>query len=515
MYAAGHASADPDRPCIVMASTGETITYGEFDARTNRLAHLLRAHGLRDGDHYSILLENHPRFFEACGAGERAGLRYTAINSHLTAEEVAYILDDSAAKVLITSRQLRDVALEALAGAPGVTLALVVDGDDDGPLRSYVEATAAFPSTPIPDEKLGAPMLYSSGTTGRPKGILRAIPDTTPDKSAALAGFLIQIQRYRPGMVFLSPAPLYHSAPLGATGNTIRVGGTVVVMERFDPEQLLALVERHRVTHTQMVPTMFSRLLKLPDDVKRRYDLSSLEYVVHAAAPCPVPVKEQMIEWWGPIIHEYYASTEGIGYTTCDAHEWLAHKGTVGRAALGVLRILDEDFHECPPGVPGTIYFEPPGKLDYWNAPDKVRDNSTPDGSAITVGDVGFVDEDGWLFLTDRKTFMIISGGVNIYPQETENLLVTHPKVADVAVFGVPNVDLGEEVKAVVQPMPGVEPSPELAAELIAFCAQHLSKQKCPRSIDFEEQLPRLPTGKLYKRLLRDRYWGDKQTRIV
>ncbi len=516
MYAGAHAIEHPDQPCIVMASTGEVITYGEYDARTNRLAHLLRAHGLQHGDHYSILMENNARFLEACGAGERAGLYYTPINSHLTADEVAYILANSESKVLVTSAELRDVALAAMAQAPNVTLGLIVDPTGhDGPLQDYVEATAAFPSTPIADEKLGGSMLYSSGTTGRPKGILRAIPDATPDQSAALGSFLIKAWQYRPGMIYLSPAPLYHSAPQGATGNTIRVGGTVIVMERFDPEQLLALVEHHRVTHIQMVPTMFSRLLKLPDDVKRRYNLSSLEFVVHAAAPCPVPVKEQMIEWWGPIINEYYAATEGIGYTACNSAEWLAHKGTVGTVKLGELHILDDEFHECPTGVPGTIFFKPPGKLQYWKDPDKVRDASTPDGTMATVGDVGYVDEGGWLFLTDRKTFMIISGGVNIYPQETENLLITHPKVADVAVFGVPNVDLGEEVKAVVEPMPGVEPTPALAAELIAFCQQHLSKQKCPRSIDFEEKLPRLPTGKLYKRVLRDRYWGDKQTRIV
>ena len=516
MYAGKHATERADQAAIIMGTTGETVTYGEYEARTNRLAHLLRAQGLQPGDHYAILMENNIRYLECCGAGERAGLYYTPINSHLTAEEVAYILQNSESQVLITSAALRDVALAAMAEAPNVKLGLIVDPTgDDGGLLSYEEAVAAFPATRIADEKLGAAMLYSSGTTGRPKGILRQLPDITPDEAAALANFLIIQWQYREGMVYLSPAPLYHSAPQGATGNTIRMGGTVVVMERFDPEQFLQLVERYRATHSQMVPTMFSRLLKLPDDVKSRYDLSSLEFVVHAAAPCPVPVKEAMIAWWGPIINEYYAATEGIGYTACNSTEWLAHKGTVGQVKLGELHILDEDFNECPPGVPGTIFFKPPGPLRYWRDEQKVRDNSTPDGSMVTVGDVGYVDEDGWLFLTDRKTFMIISGGVNIYPQETENLLITHPKVADVAVFGVPNVDLGEEVKAVVQVMPGIEPGPALAAELIAYCQEHLSKQKCPRSIDFEDELPRLPTGKLYKRLLRDRYWGDKNTRIV
>jgi long-chain acyl-CoA synthetase len=499
-----------------MAGSGEVVTYAEFDARTNRLAHLLRSHGLQAGDHYAVLMENNVRYLEVCGAGERAGLYYTPINSHLTAEEVAYILQNSESQVLVTSAALKDVALAAMELAPGVTLGLIVDPTgDDGPLVPYEEATAAFPSTPIDDERLGVAMLYSSGTTGRPKGIVRNLPEQGPGEPSPLTAFLMNQWRYRDGMVYLSPAPLYHSAPQGATGLTIRQGGTVIVMERFDPEQFLAMVERYRVTHSQMVPTMFSRLLKLPDEVRTRYDHSSLETIVHAAAPCPVPVKEAMIAWWGPIIVEYYAATEAIGYTSCNSEEWLAHKGTVGQVKMGELHILDEEFHECPPGVPGTIFFKPPAPLRYWKDPEKAKENSTPDGVMSTVGDVGYVDEDGWLFLTDRKTFMIISGGVNIYPQETENLLITHPKVADVAVFGVPNPDLGEEVKAVVQLMDGVEPTDAVAAELIAFCQQHLSKQKCPRTIDFDPELPRLPTGKLYKRLLRDRYWGNKDTRIV
>jgi long-chain acyl-CoA synthetase len=516
MYAADHAREAADQACVIMGSSGETITYGEFDARTNRLAHLLRNHGLGHRDHYSILMENNLRYLEACGGGERSGLYYTPVNSHLTADEVAYILQNSESQVLITSAALRDVAAGALEQSPGVTLALCVGGTGgDDRFTDYDEAIAAFPSTPIDDEWLGGAMLYSSGTTGRPKGILRDLPDVQPADGTALGVFLLQQWSYRPGMRYLSPAPLYHSAPQGATGLTIRMGGTAVVMERFDSEEFLSLVERHHITHSQMVPTMFSRLLKLPDEVKSRYDLSSLETVIHAAAPCPVPVKEAMIEWWGPIITEYYAATEGIGYTSCTSTEWLAHKGTVGQVKLGELHILDEDLNEAPNGVPGTIYFKPPRPLQYWHDEQKARDAMTPDGSMATVGDVGYVDDDGWLYLTDRKTFMIISGGVNIYPQETENVLITHPKVADVAVFGAPNPDLGEEVKAVVEPMPGIEPSPQLAAELIAFCQEHLSKQKCPRSVDFEEHLPRLPTGKLYKRLLRDRYWGNQDSRIV
>jgi long-chain acyl-CoA synthetase len=316
-------------------------------------------------------------------------------------------------------------------------------------------------------------------------------------------------------MIYLSPAPLYHSAPQAAVNLTIKMGGTAIIMERFDPEHYLALIPKWGITHTQLVPTMFSRMLKLPEEVRTRYDLSSLEIAVHAAAPCPAAVKADIIKWWGPVIHEYYGATEGLGFTACNSEEWLAHRGTVGRVLLGDLHILDENMQPCPVGTAGTVWFKTATPFEYFNDPGKTHEARSADGSMSTVGDVGYVDDDGYLYLTDRATFMIISGGVNIYPQECENLLITHPKIADAAVFGVPNPDLGEEVKAVVQPMPGVSPDQELADELIAFCGQSLSRQKVPRSIDFEAELPRLPTGKLYKRLLRDRYWGNKTSRIV
>jgi long-chain acyl-CoA synthetase len=325
----------------------------------------------------------------------------------------------------------------------------------------------------------------------------------------------LKLWQYREGMIYLSPAPLYHSAPQAAVGLTIRMGGTVIIMERFDAEHYLQLVEKYRVTHSQLVPTMFSRLLKLPDEVRRRYDLGSLEIAIHAAAPCPVQVKEQMIDWWGPIIHEYYGATEGLGFTACNSPEWLAHRGTVGRVLLGELKVLDDDMQPLPIGTPGTLWFKTATPFEYFNDPAKTAEARSADGSMSTVGDVGYVDKDGYLHLTDRATFMIISGGVNIYPQECENLLITHPKVADAAVFGVPNADLGEEVKAVVQLMPDVPPGPKVAEELIAFCGQHLARQKVPRSIDFAPELPRLPTGKLYKRVLRDRYWANKTSRIM
>ncbi len=326
--------------------------------------------------------------------------------------------------------------------------------------------------------------------------------------------FLRKLWQYREDMVYLSPAPLYHSAPQAAVGLAIRAGATSIIMEHFDPLEYLALVEKYRVTHSQLVPTMFSRLLKLPQADRERHDLSSLEIAIHAAAPCPAQVKEQMIDWWGPIIHEYYGATEGLGFTACNSEEWLAHRGTVGRVLLGDLHILDENMEPAPRGAPGEIWFKTATPFEYFNDPQRTREARSADGTMSTVGDVGYVDDDNFLYLTDRSTFMIISGGVNIYPQECENLLITHSSVADAAVFGVPNEDLGEEVKAVVQPMPGVVPGPELEAELIAFCRQHLAGIKCPRSVDFTDELPRLPTGKLYKKPLRDRYWAGRDRRI-
>jgi long-chain acyl-CoA synthetase len=321
--------------------------------------------------------------------------------------------------------------------------------------------------------------------------------------------------RFREGQVYLSPAPLYHAAPLMGVYGTIRCGGTVVVMERFDPQRFLEHVEKHRVTYAQLVPTMFSRMLKLPDETRRAYDLSSLEIALHAAAPCPVPVKQAMIDWWGPILVEYYGATEGLGFTLCDSAEWLAHPGTIGKAVFGELHILDRAMREIPTGEIGKLWFKTAAPFEYFNDPEKTAEANSPDRTMSTVGDIGYVDEDGYVYLTDRAAFMIISGGVNIYPQECENLLITHPKVADAAVFGVPSEEMGEEVKAVVQLMPNFAPGAEMEAELTAFCRDHLAHHKCPRSIDFEAQLSRLPTGKLYKAPLRERYWKGHTTRIV
>ncbi|HEX2635346.1 MAG TPA: AMP-binding protein [Bradyrhizobium sp.] len=516
MYTGTHARLRPLQPAFIMANSGETVSYAELEARSNRLAHLLRRLGLKRLDHYAIFMENNSRYLEACGAGERSGLYFTCVNSYLTPSELAYILDNSQSRVLITSVAKLATAREALKACPNVELCIVADGETESErIVGLRDATHGLPKTPIPDECIGTAMLYSSGTTGRPKGILRPLPEQPPTQQLGIFDFLQKLWHYREGMIYLSPAPLYHSAPQAAVNLTIRVGGTAIIMEQFDPARYLELVEQWGVTHTQLVPTMFSRMLKLPEEIRSRHDLSSLEIAIHAAAPCPAAVKEDMINWWGPIIHEYYGATEGLGFTACNSEQWLAHRGTVGKVLLGDLHILDENMQPVPVGTAGTVWFKTATPFEYFNDPNKTKEARSPDGTMSTVGDVGYVDKDGYLYLTDRATFMIISGGVNIYPQECENLLITHPKIADAAVFGVPNPDLGEEVKAVVQPMPGVPAGPDLAEELLLFCSQSLSRQKVPRSIDFEDELPRLPTGKLYKRLLRDRYWGDKRSRIV
>ena len=516
MYPGRHAERRADQPAVIMAGSGETITYRELEARSNRLAHLLRAAGLKRLDHYAIFMENHPRYIECCAAGERSGLYYTCINSFLTAAEVAYIINNSLSRVLITSEAKREIALAALVDCPSVELCLIADGPGDSErVRNLTEATAEFPAAPMGDESLGGSMLYSSGTTGRPKGVLRPLPDQPPAERLPISILLSKIWRIREGQIYLSPAPLYHAAPLVGVGTTIRHGGAVIVMERFDEEHFLELVEKHRVTYAQLVPTMFSRMLKLPDAVRRRYDLSSLEVALHGAAPCPIQVKRAMIDWWGPILLEYYAATEGMGMTVCDSAEWLAHPGTVGKTMLGEMHVLDDAMQEVPIGQTGRIWFKTAYPFEYFDDPAKTAEANSPDRTMSTVGDVGYVDEEGYVYLTDRAAFMIISGGVNIYPQECENLLVTHPKVADAAVFGVPNQEMGEEVKAVVQLMPDLAPGAEMEAELIAFCREHLAHHKCPRSIDFEAKLPRLPTGKLYKAPLRERYWKGHKSRIV
>lgn len=476
-----------------------------LDERSNQIAHALRGAGLHIGDHLALLMENHLEYFEIAWAAFRAGLYITCINRYLTADEAAYIVEDSTAKAIISSGEI-EIA-EALVGRiPSCSLRLMSRGAARG-WQSYEKTIRGCPSTPIADEAMGDSMLYSSGTTGRPKGVKRPLTDR-PVKEGVPNAELINPYGFDAQSRYLSPAPLYHAAPFGFCMRASSLGGTVVMMERFDPVMSLQYIEQYRVTHSQWVPTMFIRMLKLEASERARYDLSSHECAIHAAAPCPISIKRQMIDWWGPILWEYYAGTERNGSTIINSTEWLDHPGSVGRVHSGVIHICDEAGEEVPTGTEGLIYFEQPVRpFEYHNSPAKTEEATHPVRENWTsLGDVGYLDEDGYLYLTDRKAFLIISGGVNIYPREIEDVLIVHPKVADVAVFGVPNQDFGEEVKAVVQPAEGAVPGPALADVLTSYARRHLAGFKVPRSIDFIEEMPRLATGKLYKRLLRDAY---------
>jgi acyl-CoA synthetase (AMP-forming)/AMP-acid ligase II len=517
MWPGLHAEKHPDKPAYVMAETGAVVTYKELDDRSNQLAQLLHDRGVGFQDHLALFLDNNVRYLEVVWAAQRSGIYFTPINFHFNADEVAYIVDNCDARAFVTTKALGEVAAELADKLPaGVETRLVLDGPLDG-FEPYEEAIAAHPAKPLEEELEGHAMMYSSGTTGRPKGIRYVLdrkPVGTPDPALAGFGATYGIDE---DAVYLSPAPLYHAAPLQFCIAVNRFGGTNIILEHFDPEACLAAIEEHRVTHAQFVPTMFVRMLKLPEEVRARYDVSSLKVAIHAAAPCPVEIKRRMIEWWGPIIFEYYSSTEGMGSTMITSEEWLAHPGSVGRPFFTTIHILDEDGNELPNGEPGVVWFEPGERtmrFEYHKDPEKTASTRDTRGWA-SVGDIGYVDDDGYLYLTDRRDFMIVSGGVNIYPQEAENLLVTHDAVMDAAVFGIPDPEMGEKVHAVVQPIDLANAGPELEAQLLAFCRDNLAHYKCPKAIDFEAELPRQPTGKLYKRLLRDRYWGDKTSRIV
>ena len=506
MHPTEHAASHPDKAAIIMAGSGETISYAQLEARSNQVAQLLRARGIGAGDTVALCMENHPWFFCVTWGFQRAGVHYVAISSRLTAPEVAYILEDSDAKLLFGSAKLAPVLDEVAHKRPAVPQ---LRFDTPG-AQSAEAALAAQSATPISDERAGIDMLYSSGTTGRPKGVRLPLP-ADPDirQPNALFGVATRAFGLSADSLYLSPAPLYHAAPLRWSMNVHKLGGTVVIMEQFDAERTLAVIEQYGITDGQFVPTHFVRMLKLPEDVRARYDVSTIKCAIHAAAPCPVPVKQAMIDWWGPVIFEYYAATEGNGFTFITSPEWLTHRGSVGRALTGIVRICNEDGDEVPRGTTGQVFFEksdPNQQLfEYHNDPEKTAQSRNKHGWT-TLGDIGFQDEEGYLYLTDRKSFMIISGGVNIYPQEIENLLVTHPKVTDAAVFGAPDAEMGEKVVAVVQPANMAEAGPALAEELAAYLAPQLSRVKMPRQIDFREQLPREATGKLYKRLLFDEY---------
>ena len=499
------AAETPQKIAYIMAETGETVTYLGLEAAANQGAQLLRSLGLQRGDHIAILLENHPRFFQICWAAQRSGIYYTAISWRLQQQEVEYIVNNCEARVFITSIERKEVVQPLLDKMVSVEKNYMLDGVIDG-FESWEDALADMPSTAISDQSEGAPMLYSSGTTGYPKGVKRPLPEQDYGVEVDI-NLLRVLYGANDDSIYLSPAPLYHAAPLAFTMGCLRSGTTVVVMAHFEAEFALECIENYRITHSQWVPTMFVRMLKLPEEVRLKYDVSSLRCAIHAAAPCPIPIKEKMIDWWGPVIYEYYAGTEGNGFVQLNSEEWLAHRGSVGKPLTCEIHICDEHGAEVPAGESGAIYMSGGGTFEYYKDDDKTAESRHAQGWS-TLGDVGYLDDDGYLYLTDRKHFMIISGGVNIYPQEAENVLINHDKVMDVAVFGVPNADFGEEVKGVVQLTDPSAASPLLEVELLDYCREYLSHIKCPRSIDFRDELPRHPTGKLYKRLLKDEYWA-------
>jgi acyl-CoA synthetase (AMP-forming)/AMP-acid ligase II len=507
MYPGAFAETDPDKPATIMAATGATLSYGDLDQEANRVSRLLRRCGVEVGDHVALCLENHERFLPLVWGCRYAGAIFTPLSSRLKTDEMDYIINNCGATVFCTSASMRVQAEELLGRTPGVTHRFMLDGVAERH-AALEEALGAESPEPLRQRIAGHDMLYSSGTTGRPKGVKQWRPNEpleTADHPVARMQVLLFGQSVE--SVYLSPAPLYHAAPLRFSMGCHVIGSTLVIMDSFDPPAFLDAVEDYRITHTQMVPTMFVRLLKLPEGVRLSADLSSLEAVVHAAAPCPIPVKQQMIDWLGPIVHEYYAGTEANGIVYCDSPMWLDHPGTVGQPINCQVHICAEDGAELPTGAEGLVYFGGGGEFEYHLDPQLTAGALHPEGWS-TLGDIGRVDGDGYLYLTDRKSYMIITGGVNVYPQEAEDVLTMHPSVADVAVIGVPDPEFGEQVKAIVQAAPGAAPGPDLERELIDYCRDRLAHVKCPRSVDFRDRLPRHPTGKLYKRLLKDEYWG-------
>ncbi len=513
MNIADHAIRAAESPALIV--DGTSVSFGHLHARSERVAAVLHDAGLRRGDGVALVLPNRPEFFEITWGCQLSGLYYTAVNTHFTPDEVAYVVDDSEAKAVfldISGASMSELAEHIRDANPRAGVRIAVGGALPG-WRSYDDALARAGGAPPASD--GSEMLYSSGTTGRPKAVRRPLPADGNGSWAQAVLEMALTHKYGmgPSSVYLSPAPLYHAAGVNYTMAVNRVGAATILMRKFDAEAVLRLIETYRVTHAQFVPTMFVRMLKLPKEVRDRYDVSSLRCVIHAAAPCPVDVKRQMMAWFGPIIHEYYGGTEGFAGTTIGPEEWLAHPGSVGRP-MSPVHVVGDDGNEVPAGETGELFFEGGPDFEYFKDPAKTASVSNERGWR-SLGDMGHVDDDGYLYLTDRSTFTIVSGGVNIYPQEAENLLTMHPKLVDAAVFGVPNDEFGEEVKAVVQPVDGVAAGPDLAAELIEYCRAHLAGYKCPRTVEFDPELPRDPNGKLYKRRIRERYWQGRASRIV
>ena len=499
-----HLPALANKAAYIMADTGLTITYQELEDQANQVAHAFRKLDLQIHDHVGLMLENHPKFLIIAWAAFRAGICLTPISYHLLEDETAYILDNCEAKLFLTSKKMETIALKVAKKASGVRHFYMLDDTAEG-YQSFDALVADCPTTPIADELLGTSMLYSSGTTGQPKGVY--IPPQSENVEEMSPNLIRMGENFKfgPHTIYLSPAPLYHAAPYYYNLVNMMFGGTSIIMSKFDPEKSLAYIEQYKANYSQWVPIMFVRMLKMDKAIRDKYDVSSMKLALHAAAPCPIEIKEKMIDWWGPVIFEYYGASEGMGMTAITAQEWLTHKGSVGRAIIGVPYILDEEGNELPTGEIGNVYFTGGNDFHYHKEAEKTKNTCLPDGKR-GVGDVGYLDKDGYLYLTDRKNFTIISGGVNIYPQEIENHLINHPKVVDVAVFGIPNEEFGQEVKAVIQPKNWEEAGEELAAELIAYCRKKLSRIKIPRSISFNKELPRKDNGKLYKGRIVEQY---------
>ena len=495
---------DPQKVAIQICETGEQLTFAQLDHGANRVARVLRSLGIQRGDHVALLLPNGLDFLKTCFGLDRAGVYYTTINTRLTLDEIVHILQDCDARLFLMDSRL-DVVQDGLQTRLSNQVLKFCVGEPLAGFGDWKGALSDASDAPIEDASQGLDMLYSSGTTGRPKGVKWPLVHRPAGERTMLVDLLQPLFSYDEHTRYLSPAPLYHAAPLRHCMSVVKLGGTIYVMQHFDAEQSLAWIDRFKITHAQWVPTMFVRLLKLSEEKRLQFDLSSLNMALHAAAPCPVEVKHRMLAWWGNIIHEYYAGTENNGFCAITPDEWLSHPGSVGRARQGRLHICDEQGNELPAGATGLVYFSDGPEFSYHKDPEKTAQSRNALGWS-TLGDIGFLDPEGYLYLVDRKAFMIISGGINIYPQEVENVLIDHPQVLDVAVVGVPDEDLGESVKAVVQLVDPLEANAALSEELIAFCRQRLASFKCPRSIDFDAALPRHPTGKLYKQLVRDRY---------
>ena len=499
-----HLPALANKPAYIMADTGQSVSYQELEDQANQVAHAFRKLGIQSKDHVGMMLENHPKFMVIAWAAFRSGICLTPISHHLLADETAYILGNCEAKLFITSKKLEGIGSKTAQKASTVTHFYMLDGTTDQ-YQSFDELIKSCPTTPIEDELLGNAMLYSSGTTGQPKGVY--IPPPSEDVLVMSPVLVAMGENFKfgPHTTYLSPAPLYHAAPFYYNMVTMMFGGTSIIMSKFDPEKSLAYIEQYKANYSQWVPIMFVRMLKMDAAIREKYDVSSMKLAMHAAAPCPIEIKEKMIDWWGPVVFEYYGASEGMGMTAITSQEWLAHKGSVGRAIVGIPYILDDAGKELPAGEIGDVYFTGGNEFEYYKEEAKTKATCLADGKR-SVGDVGYLDKDGYLYLTDRKNFTIISGGVNIYPQEIENHLINHPKVADVAVFGIPNEEFGQEVKAVIQPSNWADAGEDLAIELTAFCKEKLSRIKIPRSFSFDPELPRKDNGKLYKRRIVEQY---------